>query len=617
MTTVELLPNAVKVDSGGIATFPATGTKYDKVNDNDNNTYIYASSGSPVIGFQFDFTTYTLGANERCAGCRLVNRKSQNYPGSSQLVAGIGGIAGTNENAAGTMFETDCAGPWNLTELNQTQINALYSICDFNATSANILLQRQTIQLDIRSNIVTVITSPANATAVDPTTATVNWGTNNATQKKYRVRVFTAAVVTGGGFNPASSTSIFDTGVVTSSTGSRLLGGLSAGTEYYAYVLTYGDFLGADWVASTWAGWHFTTNFPPTATVTAPTGTVTNSSFPTITWTYADTEGEAQTAYEARIYMQADIPGNTFTGFDPDTTTVTPRYASGVVVGIGSSQVPTSPLLNSNNYRAYVRVRQGGTTQSWGPWAFSAFTLSLTQPNAPTLGLTATNSNTDKVNITITPPGSTPVAISYYVLERSLDNVTWETRRLFTAGNVRDDSDNITHTGSAIALIDYEVPLHRTVYYRVVSVSLSLGTPVSSVFATGNTLLDHNRVWIKDPLNPTRNNSFPVEDGWLEISHRRVRTPLEPLSRTKPVILRGTQKGDTFTVSVILLTRAVYDAFMVLVDSDTTFYIQSTKQSWYCELSGDVTESDHLWDDLHGEAEVWKASMPLIEVKEP
>lgn len=617
MTTVEILPNAVKLDNANVLVFPS-GTKPAAVSDTDNNTYIYANSGATAVNFQLDYATYTLGANERCAGVRVVNRKSQNYPGLSQLNSAIGGMTGTTEGAAGTMFETDAAGPWKLGELNQTAINALYSINDFQSVSAAVLMQRQVLQLDIRANIVTVITSPANATGVDPTTATVNWGTNNATQKKYRVRVFTAAVVTGGGFDPATSTSVFDTGVITSSTGSRLLGGgLSAGVEYYAYVLTYGDFLGTDWAASTWSGWHFTTNFPPTATVTAPSGTVTNTSFPTITWTYADTEGEAQTAYEARIYMQADIPGNTFTGFDPDTTTVVPRYASGIVSGSAASQAISSSLLNANNFRAYVRVRQGGTTQSWGPWGFSAFTLSLTQPTAPTLGLTATNSNTDKVTITITPPGSTPVAISYYALERSMDNSVWETRRLFTVGNVLDTSDNITHTGSAITLVDHEVPLHRTVYYRVVSVSLSLGTPVSSVFASGTTLLDHNKVWVKDPLNPARNQSFPVEDGWLEINHRRVRTPLEPLSRTKPVILRGTQKGDSFTVSVILLTRAVYDAFMLLVDSDTTFYIQSTKQSWYCELAGDVAESDHIWDDLHGEAEVWKASMPLIEVKEP
>lgn len=805
MPIVPIRPNAVKADNFDIQTFPGGGSKWAEVADDDSSTYIYELSGGPVVtNFQLDYASYTLASNERCAGVRVVNRKTQNYPGVSSLTAAIGNntgaLTGTTEGALGTFIDQEAAGPWKMTEQTQTNINGLYTGHAFTPTSAAALLMAQRIELDIRLQPVTTVTSVPNAVGIDPTAATVTWAHTNGAQKKYQVKVFTAAIALGVGFDPATSVSVFDSGKITSSINSRTITtGLAAGSDYYAYVRTTADFNGADWDAAAWSAWHFTTNYPPVAAVTAPSGAITTTSYPTVTWTYADTEGEVQDAYEVRIYQLADV-GGSWVGFNPDTTLVAARYASGIVASAGTSQITNVALPNAQTYRAYVRVRQfgafAGSPSIWSNWAFSLFNLNLTQPEAPTLAITPMKSNTDKVTLILTPSEDTSPSVSSYSIEKSTDGVNWETFRVTdvephyifgddfggpnslvspgwgwtvargtwgiignkayvvtqhasgrstiwremghinhsvqastgiandgqglavryvddsnflyvsastsfgtwnvgkrlagvntTLGNVgiaaianatillevegdqmrfyvngvleytytitdaalqtgtkaglvwhpttlpantitwdnvymtsdayvpSTDSLSIPNSGVAKTFYDYEVPLHQVVYYRATSITLDPGTPVGSVYATANTLLDHNRVWIKNPLNPDDNISFPVTDSWLNLTKRKTRTTFEPIGRDLPVLLKGSQKGQSFSLSVLLLSREMYDRFIEVVDGEYTFYIQTPKNSYYADISGDITIEDHLWDDLRSEEQVWRATIPLIEVE--
>lgn len=124
------------------------------------------------------------------------------------------------------------------------------------------------------------------------------------------------------------------------------------------------------------------TNLTPVTTVTLPTGSVTDTTQPAVTATVADTEGDPIDAYEVKVFDAATYGAG---GFNPDTAT--PTWTSGVV---GASSPPTAlvigtPLANAV-YRAYVRVRQGGSViQQWGAWAFSSFTVAVTLPATPTL----------------------------------------------------------------------------------------------------------------------------------------------------------------------------------------------------------------------------------------
>ena len=58
----------------------------------------------------------------------------------------------------------------------------------------------------------------------------------------------------------------------------------------------------------------------PTVTVSAPTGTITTTTAPDVTWAYADTDNETQAFYELKIFSAAQYGA---AGFSPLTSTFT------------------------------------------------------------------------------------------------------------------------------------------------------------------------------------------------------------------------------------------------------------------------------------------------------
>ena len=61
-------------------------------------------------------------------------------------------------------------------------------------------------------------------------------------------------------------------------------------------------------------------NGRPVGTATAPTGTVTDTTRPLVTWTYADPDGDRQQAFQVRVFTDGQYLA---TGFDPLTSTAT------------------------------------------------------------------------------------------------------------------------------------------------------------------------------------------------------------------------------------------------------------------------------------------------------
>lgn len=122
----------------------------------------------------------------------------------------------------------------------------------------------------------------------------------------------------------------------------------------------------------------------PTTTVTAPTGTVTLATRPTVTATYNDSDNDAMDRYRVKVFNSAQYGAG---GFDPEISAC--DYDSGDVsqqlgAGFSFSQMPNVDLINGASYRAYVKVRQF-TRYQWSTWAFSSFTVSLDPPATPTI----------------------------------------------------------------------------------------------------------------------------------------------------------------------------------------------------------------------------------------
>ena len=125
------------------------------------------------------------------------------------------------------------------------------------------------------------------------------------------------------------------------------------------------------------------TTVQPTVTVTAPSGSVTTTSFPSVVWTYADADGDPQSAYEIKIFDAATYGG---VSFDPNTSTASVQ--TGVITSTNQGQTLEVDLANSTNYRAYVRVAQSVNGDNYfSDWAFSAFSLDLDAPAAPSISV--------------------------------------------------------------------------------------------------------------------------------------------------------------------------------------------------------------------------------------
>jgi len=131
------------------------------------------------------------------------------------------------------------------------------------------------------------------------------------------------------------------------------------------------------------------TTAQPTVTVTAPSGTVTDTSFVSVNWTYADADGDPQSAYEIKIFDSSTYSGGSFSA---DTSTAT--VETGVVTSNNTGQTLETDLANSTTYRAYVRVAQlVNGSNYFSEWAYSQFSLSIDAPATPTISATYNSSS--------------------------------------------------------------------------------------------------------------------------------------------------------------------------------------------------------------------------------
>jgi hypothetical protein len=121
------------------------------------------------------------------------------------------------------------------------------------------------------------------------------------------------------------------------------------------------------------------TTAQPTVTVTAPTSTITDTTFPSVVWTYADTDGDPQNAYEIKVFDSATYTGGSFS---PDTSTAT--VGTGIVTSSNNGQTLEADLADGTTYRAYVRVAQllNGSNY-FSDWAYSQFTIDVDAPATP------------------------------------------------------------------------------------------------------------------------------------------------------------------------------------------------------------------------------------------
>ena len=244
-----------------------------------------------------------------------------------------------------------------------------------------------------------------------------------------------------------------------------------------------------------------TTALAPTVAVTLrQTGTLTNTTQPTATWTHTlGAGGGPQAAYQLKVFTAAQYGAG---GFDPATSTAT--FDTGVVPSSDPALLLPS-LPTGVSYRVYVRTAQlvAGALHWTVGYAFSAFTINVTAV-AITLVATAVNS-AGRVDLAATRTAS-PVWQTIEWQYSYDGGVTWLALRGY--GNLTAPA------GTTATAVDYEAPNGVAAQYRVRGSFVTGGFTIAGAWATATATWSDTspacHVWLKDPQHLARNTYVEV-----------------------------------------------------------------------------------------------------------
>lgn len=303
----------------------------------------------------------------------------------------------------------------------------------------------------------------------------------------------------------------------------------------------------------------------PTVTVSAPTGTITTSAAPDVTWAYADTDNETQAYYQIKVFTAAQYGAN---GFNALTSTAT--YDSGEIASSDQTAVIGDLLLNAT-YRAYVRVAKAvNGSPFFSDFAFSGFVLNNTIPTVPTLAASF-SSALGRTAFTVTGV-AVPVGLvsQYFDIHRSDD------AGVIYAG-IRE-GENITPNASFIGTAeDYEAPRGNVSFYRARSVGVdSSSNEFPSAFGTVQQVLITNDEtwWFK-----------AIEDSDINLGSVRVLAQLDtnidepnivfrPLGSTRPIVVAGPLQGEDGIYSIKTINETEWDTFSLILNYQGTILVQ-------------------------------------------
>ena len=308
----------------------------------------------------------------------------------------------------------------------------------------------------------------------------------------------------------------------------------------------------------------------PTVTVSAPTGTITTSTAPDVTWAYADTDNKTQAYYEIKVFSAAQYGAG---GFNALTSTST--YESGEIASSDSTAV-VGELLLSGTYRAYVRVAKAvNGSPFFSDFAFSQFTISVTPPTVPTLAA-AWNSSLGKATLTVTGAALSGSYVSqYFDVHRSDDD------GVIYAGvrNGEDITPNASFVGVAV---DYEAPRGIVAYYRARSVGVDAsGNEFPSAWSTVSQVLITNDEtwWFKAIDDPDINLGDIRVLAQLDTSIDEPNTVFRPLGSTRPIVVAGPLQGEDGIYSIKTVTEAEWDALYPLIEYQGTILVQDPQEN--------------------------------------
>lgn len=300
----------------------------------------------------------------------------------------------------------------------------------------------------------------------------------------------------------------------------------------------------------------------PVVDVTAPVTPVGDTNRPLVEWTTTlDSDGGDQTAYEVRVFTDAQYTAG---AFNPATSTATDE--SDITTSAATSW-QGDELLPDDTYRAYVRVAQTVNGEShWSDWDYIEFTVAVDPPGVPLLTATADSVNGRVVLELDDQAGD--ATTDMFEVQRSLDGgATWETVR-----GLRDDGLIEPASGTATAY-DYEAPNGTTMHYRARALHDYSGVYAASAWATDTASWTSANWWLKHPLRPELNVALAM-DSQPDRARAARQGIFHPLGATYPIIVTDTRGSATGTIRVRTDSTAERDALDAILDTVSTLLLQ-------------------------------------------
>jgi len=301
----------------------------------------------------------------------------------------------------------------------------------------------------------------------------------------------------------------------------------------------------------------------PTTTATAPTGSITTTALPDVSWTYADRRVRGAVLLPGEGVHGGAVRGGRVRPGDHD-----PGVDSGVVPSVDTTTT-VQEYLADGTYRVYVKTAKTvNGAPFWSAWAFSGFTISLTKPTTPTLGA-AWNQALGKVTLTATG-AALPAGFSSQVFEvqRSDDaGTTWAL--------VRDGDDLGPNSSYVASAIDYKAP-RQVVRYRVRSVGDYAGNGIASAWSASLavTVTNDGLWWFKVTTAPSANLGGVRVLSGLDLRQGGQVGVFRPIGRSKSIVIEGGLAGMDGTYEVHCSTAAAWTALAAVIRSRATVLVQ-------------------------------------------
>lgn len=466
--------------------------------------------------------------------------------------------------------------------------------------------------LTVTAQAIPVVTVTAPTGSISATKPVVIWSTSfpsGASETTYQIRTFSAAQYGAGGFNPATSTAIDDSGAVSSSSATQyqVATSLPPGTSYRSYVQIVetgnepSGFLA-------FGAYTVVLDLPPTPSLTAVATTDPTTGCPMIQLTaqsLINIISAVDASFESGIGTWANVGGSASTLSQSSTQALDGSFSlalTGVASGNGAAASGFYAVAASTQYSLGAYFRAGSTGRSAFVtinWYDSTHTII-----SSSVGSTVSDTNSGWTQATVT--ATSPVNAAYATLQVQVNSIVnteihyidqvgffpgssaaWTAGGFSaTAGIVILRSDGLyvrlastanpaplanTPSVDTAVVNDYEVvPLTAYTYQALLQATGSQGLVQSASSAPAGASVSTTKWWQLDPTNPS--TAVAAQPIQFNPSNTEQSTAHHVLGQATMQVIASAMMGTDMTATIELFDAATYTKFFALLTSQKTVF---------------------------------------------